>query len=209
LSSFRAVIFDFGNVLCFPPEEQRFARIASLLGLPQENFMAAFWSHRLEYDRGEPARTYWQRFADMAGQPLTNHLLEQLIREDVALWRNFDQRVLSWANQLKGAGLKIGILSNLPRTHGHGLRATPGFLEHFDHITFSYELNLVKPEPGIYQHAVEGLGVPFSEALFLDDRPENVNGALRVGLPAHQFTTWERFVSHELAQFQLPEPKTA
>ena len=203
---FRAVIFDFGNVLCFPPPEARFAKLAGHLGLPLAEFLSEFWSRRIEYDRGEDARVYWQRFAGMAGRPLTDDLLEDLIRDDVALWESFDERVLGWANELRRAGLKTGILSNLPRTHGHGLRATPGFLEHFDHVTFSYELNMVKPEPGIYHHAVDGLGLTPGEALFLDDRPENVEGALAVGLPAHQFTTWEQFAAHELAQYRLPAP---
>ena len=163
-----------------------------------------FWGHRLEYDRGEEARAYWQRFAPLAGRPLTDALLNDLIRDDVALWNRFDDRVLNWATRLRRAGIKTGILSNLPRTHGEALHATPGFLNHFDHVTFSYELSMVKPEAGIYRHAVEGLGLAAHEALFLDDRPENVKGALAVGLLSHTFTTWEEFLQANQSTYHLP-----
>ena len=47
--------------------------------------------------------------------------------------------------------IRTGILSNLPRPLGERLREADGFLEHFDHVTFSYELALVKPQREIYE----------------------------------------------------------
>jgi len=85
------------------------------------------------------------------------------------------------------------LLSNLPRVLGEELRATPGFLEHFDHVTFSYELRIVKPAAAIYHHALEGLQVAPAEALFIDDKQVNVDGALAVGVRARLFTRWEEF----------------
>ncbi len=69
----------------------------------------------------------------------------------------------------------------------------PNFLGYFDHVTFSCEIGVLKPEPEIYEHALRGLGVAPAEAVFLDDRPENVEGARHLGLHAELFTTWEDF----------------
>jgi FMN phosphatase YigB (HAD superfamily) len=90
---------------------------------------------------------------------------------------------------------------------GEELRATPGFLDHFDHVTFSYELNVVKPHAEIYLDATDGLGVEPAQALFLDDRPDNVEGAQAAGLHAQLYSTWEDFVAAGInARYALPAP---
>jgi putative hydrolase of the HAD superfamily len=89
---------------------------------------------------------------------------------------------------------------------GEELRATPGFLDPFDHVTFSYEIGSVKPEPAIYQDAVAGLGLKPGEILFLDDRTENVEGARAAGLLAEVFSTWEEFLEQTLVRYDLPMP---
>ena len=48
----RAVIFDFGGVLCFHPTEDRFARIADLLGISTLRLLEIFWANRIDYDAG-------------------------------------------------------------------------------------------------------------------------------------------------------------
>jgi putative hydrolase of the HAD superfamily len=200
----RAVIFDFGGVLCFHPDEARWRRAAETAGLPVSEFMSAFWAHRIPYDAGvvEPA-DYWRR---VLGPSFQESSLAELVRREIELWNQYDPRVLAWAGQLRGAGYRTAILSNLPRPLGEELRATPGFLDPFDHHTFSYELRKVKPQPEIYLDAIRGVGVEPSEALFLDDRPDNVEGAIAVGMPALLYSTWEDFVAGGRAHYGLPEP---
>ena len=65
---------------------------------------------------------------------------------------------------------------------------------------------MIKPEPGIYRYAIEGLGVEPGEALFLDDRLENVEGARALGLHSEIFTTWEDFLERDCARYGLPAP---
>ena len=200
----RAVIFDFGGVLCFHPDEGRIARAAAVCELPIDRFLQGLWKTRREYDAGqlEPAE-YWR---GVLGSAFQESMLSQLIRHEIQLWNRYDQRVFDWIGQLRNRGMQTAILSNLPRVLGEELRATPGFLEHFDHVTFSYELRKVKPEPEIYLDAVQGLDIDASQALFLDDRPENVEGARTVGMQALLYTTWEDFVAGGRKHYDLPEP---
>jgi len=184
----RAVIFDYGNVICRPPTPQQLSEAAALCGLTVEKFLEAFWRKRREYDRGADAKAYWQDIAASSGRVFDNAMVAELIRREVDFWGRFDARVLSWAQDLRRAGLRTGILSNLPRTLGQKLRADAEFLNHFDQVTFSYELGAIKPEPEIYRHAIHGLGVEPAEALFLDDRPDNVAGARAAGIYAEIFT---------------------
>jgi putative hydrolase of the HAD superfamily len=201
----RAVIFDFGGVLCFNPSEDSFARIADLLGTSTRDLLRIFWADRVQYDAGHlDSRAYWTQIAEGSGRPMDERLLSTLTKYEIELWDNYDQRVLHWAAHLRASGIRTAILSNLPRPLGEALRATPGFLDPFDHVTFSYELKVAKPEAAIYHDAIRGVGVPPSEALFLDDKPENVEGARAVGLQAEIYSTWEAFLSGAAERYHLP-----
>jgi putative hydrolase of the HAD superfamily len=203
----RAVIFDYGNVVCRPPTQQQISEAAALCGLTVDEFLHAFWRNRREYDRGTDAAGYWQDVAASGGRVFDEATVTEMMRREVDFWGRFDGRVLSWTQDLRCAGLRTGILSNLPHTLGHKLRADTGFLDHFDQVTFSCELGVVKPEAAIYRHAIEGLGVEPAEALFLDDRPENVEGARAAGIHAEVFTTWEEFLERDRARYGLPAPR--
>lgn len=175
--------------------------------MPLAGFMDAMWVPRLDYDAGltEPEQ-YWRL---VLGEGYDAARLEAMIQGEVAMWNQYDPRVFAWIAQLKAAGLKIGILSNLPRVLGEALRATPGFLDPFDHITFSYELKWVKPQPEIYKHAYEGLGVAPGDALFLDDKAPNIEGALATGLRAELFPSWEEFLAGgAIERYALPAPSS-
>jgi putative hydrolase of the HAD superfamily len=101
--------------------------------------------------------------------------------------------MLEWAERLQHAGIPTGILSNMPHAMEVGLRARHRWIEAFNHHTWSHALNLAKPEPAIYLHAAEGLHTPPANILFLDDRPENIEAAIAVGMQAIQYTTHQAF----------------
>jgi FMN phosphatase YigB (HAD superfamily) len=52
---------------------------------------------------------------------------------------------------------------------------------------------VVKPQREIYDDAVRGVGVAPGDALFIDDRSENIEGAQAAGLLAELYSTWEDF----------------
>ena len=49
-------------------------------------------------------------------------------------------------------------------------------------------MGLRKPDPAMYQRAIDIVGGPPERILFIDDRPENVAGAKSAGLAAVRFT---------------------
>ena len=130
-----------------------------------------------------------------------------MIAREIAFWSRFDVRVLGWIGDLRAAGIRTGILSNLPRPLGESLKSLPGFIARFNEVTFSYELGVVKPHAPIYGNAIRGLGIEPHKMLFLDDRDTNVQGARATGLNAEIFTSWEKFVAIGPAQYELPVPK--
>lgn len=63
------------------------------------------------------------------------------------------------------------------------------FFKRFRDIVVSGEEKLLKPDPAIYYLALDRFGLKPGEALFIDDREINVEGARAVGMHAHLFTT--------------------
>lgn len=200
----RAVVFDLGGVIS-PFSHERFDKLAAFCGAARDVFEPAFWRHRQEYDRGTlPADEYWKTVAVGAGFAFDPSRVETWVQMETNLWTIYDEGVLAYASTLRANGWTTGLLSNLPPAMGAELRATPGLLDPFDHLTFSFELGVAKPQPEIYRHCCRGLEIEPHEALFLDDRPDNVEGSRAVGMHAELYTTWEDFVERVLPRYALP-----
>jgi putative hydrolase of the HAD superfamily len=204
-----AVIFDFGGVLCAHPEDARMAEIAHFLKADPAEFHTIFWQHRIPYDAGMDEAEYWSTIVDQLGLEWDPRHLSTLVKYEVELWSQFDQRTLGFAAHLQARGYGTGILSNLPRPLGEALRAHPSFLHPFDHQTFSYELGVVKPAEAIYRHSLQGLGVTPEQALFLDDRPGNIEGARAIGVQAELYLGWEDMSENIAPRYGLPLPEVA
>jgi 2-haloacid dehalogenase len=63
------------------------------------------------------------------------------------------------------------------------------FFSRFRDIVVSGEEKMLKPDPALYYLALNRFGLKPAEALFIDDRAINVEGARAVGMAAHLFTT--------------------
>ncbi len=59
----------------------------------------------------------------------------------------------------------------------------------FDHVVNSSAIGHVKPHPEIYNATLELLDIKANEALFIDDRAENVAAATEIGMTGHHYTT--------------------
>ncbi len=62
------------------------------------------------------------------------------------------------------------------------------FFRRFRDIVVSGAVKMLKPDPAIYHLALNRFGLAPGEALFVDDRAVNVDGARSVGMHAHLFT---------------------
>lgn len=183
-----AIIFDYGLVLSGPAEPGARARLLEISGLEPEVFDAHYWKYRLDYDRGTlNGRSYWQTIARDTGLALSDAETTALIEQDVLLWATVNPVMLDWVERVRESGRKTAILSNMGEDLLRHMRREFRWLESFDHLTWSCELDTVKPEARIYRHTLERLGVAAEQALFLDDKPENVEGARALGMHALLF----------------------
>ncbi len=189
----RAVILDFGEVLCHLPTPEAIDRLARMFEMDSQSFFPIYLESRGPYDRGDllPAE-YWEKFAARLGVSLDGDAIARARQIDLELWSQINEVMIRWLRQIHSAGFKTAILSNMPSDMVSHLRNNFAWINHFDHHIFSAEVRSIKPEPAIYQHCMEALGVHPSEALFIDDRDANLEQARAVGIRSIRFQSVEQ-----------------
>ena len=90
--------------------------------------------------------------------------------------------MLELCSELRAQGLRTAILTNNVREWRRWRDRIP--IQSFDPVVDSCEVGLRKPDPSIYLLVCSQLGLPPKDCLFLDDHPDNIQGALAVGLDA-------------------------
>jgi putative hydrolase of the HAD superfamily len=185
------VILDYGNVLSRPQDQTWFEPAAARIGASVEAFRSAYWRYRHDYDAGLPVDQYWQRVLAAArpgrdGVPRDGELA-WLIERDIASWSVYHDEVWALAARFREAGGRTAFLSNSGPEMMAKVRADHPLATFFDVVVISCEVGLSKPDPRIYRHCLERLGLPAPEALFVDDRADNIEGAARVGLETMHF----------------------
>jgi putative hydrolase of the HAD superfamily len=183
------VIFDFGGVISYPQRSGYFDELSRMLGPEPARLRAAYRRARGEYDRGTlDGPRYWRGVLQEAGAPDGGARLEELIDFDTASWTLINEQTLEEVRRLRGQGRRTAVLSNMPWEIGLAIRRRCSWLkELFEVVTFSCEIGIIKPEPGIYRHTLERLALDAGDCLFVDDTEHNVAGAREVGLPALHF----------------------
>jgi putative hydrolase of the HAD superfamily len=204
MDAVKAVVFDYGKVICHPPGDDVMEKLAALAGVPRPEFEALVWKLRSPYDRGViTGPEYYRSILAAAGLPEDAALIETMYRIDIDSWKAINGETVRLMEDIKTAGFMLGILSNMPRDFLDMARKTyPVFsLPHVG--IFSCETGSVKPEPAIYQTLIAALGCVPGEILFFDDMPVNIEGAAAAGIRS---ILWQDAASARnlLRRFHIP-----
>jgi putative hydrolase of the HAD superfamily len=184
----KAVIFDFGNVLCSFRVTSFFENLArrssctvdQLLGLMPEISHAA-----IEYESGRlTSEEFLRHFSALAGIAISR---EEFITSYTTIFTPIEG-TFDAIRRLKGR-YRLGLLSNTNEWHfEHSIRTVDVF-PLFDAVTLSYEIGAMKPAPVIYSDMLGKLNVPAEACVYFDDIQENVDAGVRAGMHGRLFTT--------------------
>jgi len=98
--------------------------------------------------------------------------------------------VFAIAKALKGRGIKLALLSN---TEAPAVRfAESAEYGIFDSLVFSCSAGYLKPDGRIYELTLEELETTPDRAIFVDDRPDYIEGAHNAGLCTILFESADR-----------------
>jgi putative hydrolase of the HAD superfamily len=182
---FRAVIFDLGGVVLDSPLHA-IAAYERELGIPAgfvnrvvvDTGPAGAWS-RLE--RGELSRRAFEAAFEAECRAAGHALSAATMMERIATCGP-RPLMLKALGTLRSAGLALAALTNNWAHEGAGVPGTDALRELFDVFVESSKVGLRKPDPRIYHHVCEALGVTPSEAVFLDDIGRNLKAARELGM---------------------------
>lgn len=88
---------------------------------------------------------------------------------------------------LKAMGIPLYILSNFSLETFPIMRERYQFLSLFDEIYLSAQFRIVKPDPRIFEAALEKIQLPASDCIFIDDSHANIDTARRLGFKSIHF----------------------
>ncbi len=206
----RAVIFDYGRVLTGPPDPVAHAELVRITGLPADRLDSLYWTDRQAYDEGKlTGLEFWRKLARDARLNLDPSAIEELNLWDARMWTRADPAMLAWQLEIKQRGLLTAIVSNMGDVVHEHMERELRWLGRFDVLVWSYQVRVAKPDPAIYRYALEQLGTRPGETLFVDDKPENVDAAIALGMKALVFSTVENLRSGLIAlklDSELPLP---
>jgi putative hydrolase of the HAD superfamily len=178
----KIIVFDYGGVICFVPSVEMRGELVRISGLPAETLWELDRKYRGEWDRGTYDGVGHYRFMlAKAGVSLADDRLALLAKADIESWSHINQDTVKLIWDIKASGLRVGILSNIP--HDFPRSNMPVFAE-ADIAVYSCELGIIKPEAGIYEKLREKAGCLYEEIVFFDDKVDNVNKALELGIQA-------------------------
>lgn len=105
----------------------------------------------------------------------------------------FDRSMLELADEAKAAGHRIGVLTNdMVAINGPEWGARNPAMQRFNAIVDAAVLGYRKPAPEGYARICAELGVEPADAVFLDDTPMCVDGAIAAGMQAILVDTFDR-----------------
>jgi len=176
------IVFDFFGVVC---SETLFIWLEKH-NLPRKYMPALEITHKADLGLIR-AEEEVAELAKLVGQ--TPEELEKEWREISTINRELVEEI----RRLKEAGNYTALLSNAPSKYLTKLLEKEGIADAFSKIIISSNLGLAKPDPRIFEYALREIGAKAEEAVFIDDREKNVEGARAVGMTAFQFVSTEDF----------------
>lgn len=106
-----------------------------------------------------------------------------------------DRDLLTVVDRLRGAGTPVALLTNGTDTIPDELEAL-GVAGRVDAVFNSADIGLTKPDPAVFLHVCETLGVEPAEVFFTDDTEGHVLSAARLGMTARLYEGLHPFLGH-------------
>lgn len=102
--------------------------------------------------------------------------------------------------QMLSSKYRLFLLSNTDAIHIDTFEQKSGasfysdFYQCFEKIYFSFEIGMRKPNPEVYNFVLDQNGLQAKHTLFIDDKKENTDAALALGLPVWNLQVGEEDV---------------
>jgi len=183
--SLKAAFFDLGGVIVRTEFQAPRQQLADRLGMDYEDLCRVVFDSDsgLKASIGEiSADAHWASVVQRLKRPASEI---SLIREEFFAGDIVDRTLIEYIRSLRGK-YRTGLISNA-WSDLRDFIVREKFDDAFDQMIISAEVGEMKPEPKIFQTALEQLGVQPREAVFVDDVYINIEGCEKVGIKGIHF----------------------
>lgn len=185
-SSPTTVVFDLGGVLIDWDPRHLYRTL-----FEDEAAMEAFLAEVTtpDWNRAQDAGRPWAEAVEVlvARYPDQRELIEAFHRRwPETLGGPIDGSV-AILDELRASDVRLLVLSNWSAETFPVARSRYPFLDWFDGIVISGEVGSAKPDARIFEHLIARYAVEPSRTIFIDDSPDNVEVAGRLGFMAIRF----------------------
>lgn len=175
----KAYIFDWGGVIIDNPTEGFNSFFAKKLNIDISLFNNALSGLSKEYSLGLSENEFWKkmytRLSINSSLPSPNWV------DALPIVFHEKKNVTEIINQLHLRGKKTALLSNTEIPTAQFFASQP-YAHLFDVAVFSCFERIMKPDPSIYMLTLKRLQVSPEEAVYVDDKIENVEVAKKLGM---------------------------
>jgi epoxide hydrolase-like predicted phosphatase len=181
----KAVFFDLGGVIVRTEFQAPRQQLADRLGIDYDDLSKLIFDSdsSVRASTGEiSSEEHWISVIQRLKRPDTER---QSIRDEFFAGDIVDRTLLEYIRSLRPK-YKTGLISNA----WGDLRdfiVREKFDDAFDKMIISAEVGAMKPEPKIFEIALEQFGVSPNEAVFVDDFYVNIEGCEKVGIKGIHF----------------------
>ena len=183
--SIKAVFFDLGGVIVRTEFQAPRQQLAERLGMEYDDLVKIVF----DSDSGIKATTgeinsdaHWDSVLKRLKRPASELLA---IRDEFFAGDIVDRTLLDYIRSLRSK-YKTGLISNA-WSDLRDFIVKEKFDDAIDTLIISSEVGAAKPEPKIFQIALEQFGVRPNEAVFVDDFLINIEGCEKVGMKGIHF----------------------
>jgi putative hydrolase of the HAD superfamily len=203
--SIKALIFDMGGILEPPFDDVLVPALAEVLGISETRLKEHRARDSVALSEGRlTLRDFYARIVAEGGHPVDpGTAVARHLAVYEAAATPLDARVLTLIQRLR-RGHVVACLTNTEVEVGRFNRER-GLFRPFDRAFLSAEMGVRKPDRVIFDRVLADLECRPAEALFTDDRLDNVVGAQAAGMRAIQYRDFDGF-SSELARHVEADP---
>lgn len=196
---FKLILFDLGGVVFTNGTKKFVADMGARYNLPLAEITDVIDGDLgTKYREGEITRNeFWQQLLSRLNLKQNADELEAEWIGDYALIVGTKDIILRLKDKYK-----VMYLSDNVKERADKLNKQFGFMDWFSGGIFSHEVGVRKPDPKIYQYALDKAGCKPEETIFIDDKAVNLEPARAMGITPLLFASPEQLET-ELAKLGL------
>lgn len=186
-----AIVFDFGGVMTKEPNRESVVLfLCNSFELSREEFETINREKRNAVKTGKRDQDFWIEYANKKNIALPQNWensFNLVMKEAIGI----NHQMYDLVFELKRKEIIVALLSNIDDRLAKIIKEFDLYAP-FTPCLLSCEVGLEKPDPKIYQLLLQEINMPANQMLFIDDKKENIDAALKLGFDAILFSSQDQ-----------------